>query len=133
MNEEQTESLFAYGTLQTKAVQLSLFGRKLEGKEDALPQYRLTMVRIEDKDFVAASGSADHRNLQFTGNSSDFVEGTAFAVTKSELLQADAYEPAGYTRTMVQLRSGVNAWVYLDNRAATGNPLARETEVGDRT
>ena len=117
MNEEQTENLFAYGTLQTEAVQLSLFGRKLDGKEDVLPLYRLTIVRIEDKDFVAASGSADLRNFQCTGNPSDVVEGTAFAVTKSELLQGDAYEPAGYTRTLVQLGSGVNAWVYLDNRS----------------
>jgi hypothetical protein len=132
MNEEQTENLFAYGTLQTEAVQLSLFGRKLDGKEDALPQYRLMIVRIEDENFVAASGSADHRNLQFTGNPSDFVEGTAFAVTKSELLQADAYEPAGYTRTLVQLRSGLKAWVYLDKRSATGDPLAQPTAVGDR-
>lgn len=132
MNEERTENLFAYGTLQTERVQLSLFGRRLEGKEDALPQYRLTIVRIEDEDFVASSGSADHRNLEFTGNSSDYVEGTAFAVTKSELLKADSYEPAGYTRTLVQLRSGVSAWVYLDNRSATANPLAQPPEAGDR-
>lgn len=112
MNEEKTETLFAYGTLQTEATQLSLFGRRLDGKEDALPQYRLTIVRIEDEDFVASSGSADHRNLQFTGNPSDYVAGTAFAVTKSELLQADAYEPAGYSRTLVKLRSGLKAWVY---------------------
>ncbi|MCA1577043.1 MAG: gamma-glutamylcyclotransferase [Acidobacteria bacterium] len=132
MNEEQTENLFAYGTLQTEAVQFSLFGRRLDGKEDALPQYRLTIVRIEDEEFVAASGSADHRNLEFTGNPSDFVAGTALAVTKSELLRADAYEPAGYTRTLVQLRSGLNAWVYLDNRSATSDSLFQQTEVGDR-
>ena len=90
------------------------------------------MARIEDADFVAASGSGDHRNLQFTGNPSDVVAGTAFAVTKSELLRADAYEPAGYTRTLVQLRSGLNAWVYLDKRAATSDSLFQPTEVGDR-
>ena len=112
MNEEQTENLFAYGTLQTEAVQLSLFGRRLDGKQDALPQYRLTITQIDDHEFVALSGTADHRNLQFTGNPSDFVEGTAFAVTKSELLHADAYEPTGYSRTLVQLRSGLKAWVY---------------------
>lgn len=117
MNEEKSENLFAYGTLQTEAVQLSVFGRRLDGKEDVLAGYRLTIVRIEDEDFVALSGSADHRSLQFTGNPSDFVEGGAFAVTRSELLQADAYEPAGYTRTLVQLRSGLKAWVYLDNRS----------------
>ena len=117
MNEEKSENLFAYGTLQTEAVQLSVFGRRLDGKRDVLAGYRLTIVRIEDEDFVALSGSADHRSLQFTGNPSDFVEGAAFAVTRSELLQADAYEPAGYTRTLVQLRSGLKAWVYLDNRS----------------
>ena len=129
MNEEKTENLFAYGTLQTEAVQLSLFGRKLDGKEDALPQYRLTMVRIKDEDFVASSGTADHRNLQFTGNASDFVAGTAFAVTKSELLQADAYEPAGYTRTLVQLRSGLKAWVY----SVISESLAQQTAEEDPT
>lgn len=112
MNEERTENLFAYGTLQTEAVQLSLFGRRLDGHEDVLVGYRLRIIRIDDQEFVAASGTADHRNLQFTGNPADFVEGTAFAVTKSELLQADAYEPAGYSRNLVQLRSGVKAWVY---------------------
>ena len=120
MNEEKTENLFAYGTLQTGAVQLSVFGRRLDGKEDVLAGYRLTIVRIEDEDFIALSGSPDHRSLQFTGNPSDFVEGTSFAVTRSELLQADAYEPAGYTRTLVQLRSGLTAWVYS------------RTEAGDR-
>ena len=132
VNEEQTENLFAYGTLQTEPVQLSLFGRRLDGKQDALVGFRLTIVRIEDEDFVASSGSADHRNLQFTGDPSDYVEGTAFAVTRSELLQADAYEPAGYTRTLVQLRSGLKAWVYLDDRTATSNPLSQPPEAGDR-
>jgi Gamma-glutamyl cyclotransferase, AIG2-like len=132
VNEETTENLFAYGTLRTERVQLSLFGRRLEGKEDELPQYRLTIMRIEDEDFVASSGSADHRNLQFTGNPSDYVEGAAFAVTKSELLKADSYEPAGYTRTLVQLRSGLSAWIYLDNRSATASALAQPLPAGDR-
>ena len=112
MNEETTENLFAYGTLQTEAVQLSLFGRRLEGKEDALVGYRLMIIRIQDQEFVAASGSGDHRNLQLTGNPSDLVSGTAFAVTRSELERADTYEPDGYSRTLVQLRSGLKAWVY---------------------
>ena len=115
--EKDTELLFAYGTLQTEPVQLSLFGRRLDGWADALVGYRLRMVRIEDQEFVNASGTADHRNLEFTGSASDFVEGTVFVVTRSELEQADDYEPAGYKRTLVQLRSGANAWVYLQPTA----------------
>src|SRR5687768_8510669 len=113
LNEKDSERLFAYGTLQSETVQLSTFGRRLSGTEDALVGYRLRMIRIDDQDFVAASGTADHRNLEFTGDSSDLVEGTAFFVTQSELEKADAYEPEGYERTPVQLRSGRKAWVYL--------------------
>lgn len=120
-NQTQTEHLFAYGTLQTSAVQLSTFGRTLNGKSDALVGYRLRMIRIDDREFVAASGTADHRNLEFTGDSADAVEGTVFKVTQSELEQSDAYEPADYKRVLVQLRSGLKAWVYLQ-QTSTADP-----------
>ena len=117
LEKDNSELLFAYGTLQTEAVQLSLFNRKLDGKADALVGYSLRIIRIDDQEFVATSGTADHRNLEFTGNPNDFVEGTAFTVTASELEQADAYEPTGYNRVLVQLRSGSNAWVYMSSGA----------------
>ena len=115
-DEKERENLFAYGTLQTEAVQLATFGRRLEGKPDALVGYSLTMIQIQDQHFAATSGTAHHRNLQFTGLESDFIEGTVFAVTRKELEQADAYEPAGYQRLLAQSRSGMKAWVYLHLR-----------------
>jgi hypothetical protein len=111
--EKESELLFAYGTLQTEAVQLLTFGRRLEGTEDALAGYRLQIIRIEDQDFVTATGTEDHRNLEFTGEQSDSIEGTVFKVTQPELEQSDAYEPADYGRVLVRLRSGLKAWVYL--------------------
>ena len=107
------ERLFSYGTLQTESVQLSTFGRILSGKKAALVGYRLRMIKIEDQDFVQTSGAEYHRNLEFTGSASDFVEGTVFSVTQQELEQADAYEPDGYERTEIKLRSGTKAWIYL--------------------
>lgn len=112
---EEIERLFTYGTLQTESVQLSTFGRKLKGSPDALPGYRLQMIQITDQDFVATSGAEYHRNLEFTGSTSDLVEGTVFSVTQQELEQADAYEPDGYKRIRVKLRSGTDAWVYVSN------------------
>jgi gamma-glutamylcyclotransferase (GGCT)/AIG2-like uncharacterized protein YtfP len=113
MNE--TERLFSYGTLQTESVQLSTFGRRLSGNRDALVGYRLRMIKIEDHDFVMTSGAEYHRNLEFTGNASDLVQGTVFSVTQDELEQADAYEPDGYKREKLRLRSGTEAWVYTLN------------------
>jgi gamma-glutamylcyclotransferase (GGCT)/AIG2-like uncharacterized protein YtfP len=107
MEEMDTESLFSYGTLQTPAVQLATFGRRLQGRPDTLVGYRLTTIRIEDE---------DHRNLQFTGSASDYVEGTVFEVTMKEIEQADAYEPDGYERVSVKLKSGQDAWVYLNKQ-----------------
>ena len=108
-----TENLFSYGTLQLEKVQLETFGRKLDGKPDALHEYKLVIVTITDEDFVIESGTANHRSLQFTGNSTDLVEGFVFKVTGKELEQADSYEPEGYERVRVQLRSGANAWVFV--------------------
>jgi hypothetical protein len=116
LEEKESESLFSYGTLQTEAVQLATFGRRLEGKPDVLVGYSLTMIQIEDQNFVSLSGATHHRNIQFTGIASDFVEGMVFTVTTKELEKADAYEPADYKRILVQLRSGRNAWVYLNIR-----------------
>jgi gamma-glutamylcyclotransferase (GGCT)/AIG2-like uncharacterized protein YtfP len=116
LEEKEAERLFSYGTLQAAAVQLAAFGRRLEGRPDVLDGYRLTMILIEDEEFVAASGAAHHRNIQFTGVASDRVEGTVFALSREELEQADAYEPAGYRRVLARLRSGVEAWVYVNKR-----------------
>jgi hypothetical protein len=111
--EQAVENLFSYGTLQLEEVQLETFGRKLDGERDALPEYKLVMLTITDQEFVIKSGSANHRSLQFTGNSADVVEGVVFKVTRKELEQADAYEPEGYERVRAQLSSGANAWVFV--------------------
>ena len=100
-NEETTELLFSYGTLQDEDVQLTTFGRELEGQVDSLPRYVQTIY-------------GPHLNLEFTGRESDAVAGMGFQVTSEEILQADVYEAtADYRRIMVELRSGKRAWVYL--------------------
>jgi gamma-glutamylcyclotransferase (GGCT)/AIG2-like uncharacterized protein YtfP len=116
LDEDLGERLFSYGTLREESVQRATFGRKLEGEADSLMGYSLRMIQILDEAFVATSGTADHRNLVFTGQTSDCVDGVVFKVTKTELDLADAYEPVGYKRVQVQLKSGATAWVYLNVR-----------------
>lgn len=114
--ETACERLFSYGTLQLEAVQLATFGRLLTGEEDALPGFAQTMVEIEDEEVVATSGQTHHPIVRFTGSPSDFVPGKAFAVTSAELRRADEYEVDAYRRVAVTLRSGSQAWVYVDAR-----------------
>jgi len=108
--------LFSYGTLQQEAVQLSTFGRLLNGQPDELVGFEASLLRIEDPQFVAASGKAHHAIVKFNGRNDSRVRGTAFEVTDRELASADQYEPAGYKRISAMLASGRQAWVYADTR-----------------
>ena len=118
VNEGHTESLFSYGTLQLEAVQMALFGRQLAGTSDALLGFELVLLKIEDQTVIAISGKAQHTMARFTGEASDVVPGTLFAVTPEEIQNADKYEVAAVKRVAVVLESGVRAWVYVDARYA---------------
>jgi gamma-glutamylcyclotransferase (GGCT)/AIG2-like uncharacterized protein YtfP len=113
-NPSFSENLFSYGTLQLEQVQLATFGRKLVGSADEMSGYALTLLKIEDPEVVATSGKTHHPVVSYSGNASDRVSGTVFAITAEELVHADGYEVAAYRRDRVLLASGVSAWVYVD-------------------
>ena len=104
--------LFSYGTLQQEAVQITTFGRRLEGGPDALLGYERSTVIVKDPAFVAESGSAEHAIVIPAAQGDSRVEGMVFEVTNAELAQTDAYEPDGYVRMTARLASGRTAWVY---------------------
>ena len=43
------------------------------------------------------------------------VEGVAYEVSEADLAKADIYETHAYKRIKVQLKSGKQAWVYVEN------------------
>ena len=49
------ESLFSYGTLQQKNVQLKNFGRILDGFKDVLQKYILKEIEITDESVLKIS------------------------------------------------------------------------------
>jgi gamma-glutamyl AIG2-like cyclotransferase len=106
--------LFSYGTLQQEAVQMSTFGRLLQGLPDELVGFEQSLLRIEDAQFVATSGKTCHSIVKFNGRNDSRVSGTVFEISDSELADADRYEPAGYKRISAMLASGKQAWVYAD-------------------
>ena len=50
--------LFSYGTLQHPELQLTTFGRMLDGQTDALPRFELSRVEVTDPqlELAAADG-----------------------------------------------------------------------------
>jgi len=113
--------LFSYGTLQQENVQLSTFGRLLQGQTDELLGFEQSLVRIEDPQVAATSGKTHHANVTFNGRNDSRVRGTVFAITDTELAAADQYEQlAAYKRVAAMLASGKQAWVYVYARSAAG-------------
>jgi gamma-glutamylcyclotransferase (GGCT)/AIG2-like uncharacterized protein YtfP len=110
--------LFSYGTLQQENVQLSTFGRLLQGQKDELVGYEESLVKIEDAEVVATSGKTHHPIVKNSGRSESRVSGTVFEITDEELARADQYEVAAYKRVNAPLASGKQAWVYVDARFA---------------
>ena len=107
-----TALLFSYGTLRQRDVQLSTFGRKLAGADDAIVGYRLEWLTITDPHVIETSGSDRHPVLK-PGTADDAVDGSVFEITETELAAADEYEVDDYRRVLVPLRSGRQAWVYV--------------------
>ncbi|MFB2596377.1 gamma-glutamylcyclotransferase family protein [Herbiconiux sp. P17] len=122
--------LFSYGTLRQPEVQLATFGRLLTGHEATVLGYRLDWLTITDPAVIATSGSDRHPLLvrdtetdrgsdtdteteTETDGTAEPVSGTVFEITADELLAADAYEVDDYTRVLVPLDSGEQAWVYV--------------------
>jgi hypothetical protein len=105
--------VFSYGTLQQEDVQLATFGRRLEGRADALPGYVTSLLEIKDAAVVATSGKTHHLMAQPSGNLADEVAGMVFRLTAVELAAADTYEVSDYKRIEVRLKSGLIAFVYV--------------------
>lgn len=109
------EKLFSYGTLQMENVQLKNFGRKLVGQPDMLAGYEIRNCLIKSPNVVNTSGSNVHPIACFTGNSNDVISGMAFDITFEELLKADKYEIDDYQRVKCSLKSGEEAWIYVQS------------------
>lgn len=111
--------LFSYGTLQLEDVQLSTFGRRLQGQKDELPRFEQSSLKIEDPQMVGISGNTHHANVKFTGDAASRVPGMVFEITDDELASVDEYEIAfSYTRVAVMLASGRQAWLYAHSPPA---------------
>jgi gamma-glutamylcyclotransferase (GGCT)/AIG2-like uncharacterized protein YtfP len=109
------EYLFSYGTLRADRVQIQLFGRLLNGTADALMGYKIALIEIKDKAFLAKGEEKIQGIAIPSDDTNDMVEGKVFEVSETELLHADKYEPDGYERRKVELKSGKMAWMYLAN------------------
>ncbi len=107
--------LFSYGTLQLESVQRDTFGRILIGSKDKLVGYNVSKIKITDPKVIESSGTDIHPILKYTGNKTDFVEGTLFELTDEELINADKYEVDDYKRAELIFESGKTGFVYLKN------------------
>ena len=105
--------IFSYGSLREERVQLSTFGRLLDGAPDELVGFEMTSATVDDPEAVELSGRTEHANV-VPSRADGRVAGMAFEITEAELARVDAYEARfRYRRIAVDLASGSPAWVYV--------------------
>jgi gamma-glutamylcyclotransferase (GGCT)/AIG2-like uncharacterized protein YtfP len=103
MLRSSTVSLFTYGTLQERRVQLIVFGRELTGEPDSLHGYVL----------IPRGRGWRYPNITASFDAGAVVTGIVYEISEEELVRADKYEGSEYARILVTLKSGSAAWVYL--------------------
>jgi Gamma-glutamyl cyclotransferase, AIG2-like len=102
------EKLFTYGTLQSRSVQFSIYRRVVECHSDAISGYCIRTVTVRSWKHAGVKG-----NVQKTIERGDGeIDGTVLLLTPEELQRTDDYEPKGYVRIKVPIKSGGEAWVY---------------------
>ena len=103
--------LFSYGTLQQEEVQLSTFGRKLDGEKDLLLGYEPSLVKIPDAAVAQRLGRTHHDNVTATaGNFNRSVAVDGQAIKEDSLLLGYYYfnihtsnNPGGEIRGQIEL------------------------------
>ena len=104
------EKLFSYGTLRSKQIQMQVFNKILTGTADQLLGYKLKSLQIEEE-----FGMADYVVVVPSENPSEIIHGVVFNVSNADLAKVDLFESNAYKRVKVTLKSGISAWIYLEN------------------
>ncbi|KFF04250.1 gamma-glutamylcyclotransferase family protein [Flavobacterium reichenbachii] len=104
------EQLFSYGTLRSKEVQMRLFNKILTGKQDQLLGHKLKSLQIEEE-----FGMADYVVVVPSDDLSDTIHGVVFTISNTDLAKVDVFESNSYKRVRVVLKSGIEAWIYMEN------------------
>ncbi|NJB71792.1 gamma-glutamylcyclotransferase (GGCT)/AIG2-like uncharacterized protein YtfP [Saonia flava] len=100
-----SEFLFTYGTLQDPQVQHYIYGRILDGKPDFLLGHKRLKNAVYGKYPLVVK----------TNHENDSVPGMVYYISYEELLKTDVYETNAYRREKATLKSGIDAWVYVEN------------------
>lgn len=103
-----TALLFAYGTLRDEQVQKYVFHRSLKGQADTLTGFVISTKKMYGSYLVLQPGR----------NPEDEVQGMAYELGDGDLQKADVYEGPAYARVLVSLKSGHQAWVYLEKTSS---------------
>ena len=114
----QMEKLFSYGTLRQAEIQRALYGREVETIPDAIMGYCIRVVQLTGWKYAQVSGGSLQQTIE---KGPGDIEGSVLLLTPDELVRTDEYEPRGYARVKVPLRSGGEAWAYrllIDERQA---------------
>lgn len=109
--QPNTTMVFSYGSFTQPRVHRKVYGRRLIGRLDSLPGYRLTLIEVpSDTSGVIGLTSQPAATL---GDEDDVIAGMLYEINDLELAAVDAVNSGTFVREWVTLTSGESAWVFV--------------------
>lgn len=106
-----TTSVFSYGTFTEPQVHQRVYGRRLSGRLDSLPGYRLKLIGVPGYALDALGRSTQPAAVP--GRPDDLIAGMRYEISDLELAAIDSVNSGVFERVWVRLGSGKGAWVFV--------------------
>lgn len=106
-----TTQVFSYGAFTQAHVHRRVHGRRLTGRLDSLPGYRLKLIEVHT-DTLETLG-IERQPAAVPGDPDDLIAGMRYEVSESELAAVEVINAEHFDRVWVKLTSGEGAWAFI--------------------
>ena len=109
-----TTQLFSYGAFTQEHVHKEVYERRLSGRLDSLPGYRLKLIGVSEH--TAGTLRIEQQPAAVPGDADDIIAGMRYEISEAELAAVEEINRELFDKEWVKLASGEEAWVFVAKR-----------------
>ena len=106
--------LFSYGAFTQEHVHKEVYERRLSGRLDSLPGYRLKLIGVSEH--TAGTLRIEQQPAAVPGDADDIIAGMRYEISEAELAAVEEINRELFDKEWVKLASGEEAWVFVAKR-----------------
>ena len=106
-----TTQVFSYGAFTQAHVHQAVYERRLNGRLDSLPGYRLKLIDVPEH--AVGTLRVEQQPAAVPGESDDLIAGMRYEISNAELAAVEEVNQEFFDKVWVRLASGEDAWVFV--------------------